>query len=196
MAKRFPYYARLSTAEKRTYRRSDEIASITLPDVEALRPLVTSLESALASGKRAAVARAAMGFSEALFVQLGVPSVKIRVREVRPDLGGAELHGQYTYATEGETPVIEIWMRTGARERIVKWRTFLRTLVHEIAHHLDVTLFALEESFHTEGFFRRESSLVRQLLPSATDVEPPSVTPRRARPTQLALFADEIPSRR
>jgi hypothetical protein len=34
-----------------------------------------------------------------------------------------------------------------------------------MCHHIDYTLYGLAESFHTEGFFRRESSLVRQLTP-------------------------------
>jgi hypothetical protein len=47
---------------------------------------------------------------------------------------------------------------------VVRFRTFLRTLLHEVLHHLDVTLLGLDDSFHTEGFFKRESSLVRQLV--------------------------------
>jgi beta-lactamase class D len=50
---------------------------------------------------------------------------------------------------------------TDGTRAIVRSRTFLRTLLHEVVHHLDFTLFALGESFHTQGFFRRESSLVR-----------------------------------
>jgi hypothetical protein len=47
----------------------------------------------------------------------------------------------------------------------VAFRTFLRTLLHEIVHHLDYELLKLADSFHTEGFFRRESSLFRQIVP-------------------------------
>jgi hypothetical protein len=56
-------------------------------------------------------------------------------------------------------------MRTAKQQRVVAFRTFLRTLLHEMCHHIDYTLYGLAESFHTEGFFRRESSLVRQLTP-------------------------------
>jgi len=48
--------------------------------------------------------------------------------------------------------------------------------MHELAHHLDVTLLALEDSFHTAGFFRRESSLVRQLLGRAPTKKAPAKT--------------------
>ncbi len=44
------------------------------------------------------------------------------------------------------------------------FRTFLRTLLHEICHHLDYELLKLDDSFHTEGFFKRESSLFNQLV--------------------------------
>jgi hypothetical protein len=51
--------------------------------------------------------------------------------------------------------------------RVVAFRTFLRTLVHELGHHLDYRYLKLGGSQHTEGFFRRESSLVRQILGEA-----------------------------
>jgi hypothetical protein len=56
-------------------------------------------------------------------------------------------------------------MRTARQARVVAFRTFLRTLLHEIGHHLDYTHLKLAESFHTGGFFRRESSLFHQLIP-------------------------------
>jgi hypothetical protein len=56
-------------------------------------------------------------------------------------------------------------MRTARYKRVVAFRTFLRTLLHEIGHHLDYHCLKLSDSFHTEGFFRRESSLFRQLVP-------------------------------
>jgi hypothetical protein len=40
----------------------------------------------------------------------------------------------------------------------------LRTLLHELNHHLDYEVLKLEDSFHTEGFFKRESSLFKQLV--------------------------------
>jgi len=43
----------------------------------------------------------------------------------------------------------------------------LRTLLHEICHHLDYELYKFPETFHTEGFYNRESSLFHQLVPSA-----------------------------
>ncbi|MEK7221411.1 MAG: hypothetical protein AAB253_09470 [candidate division NC10 bacterium] len=33
-----------------------------------------------------------------------------------------------------------------------------------MCHHLDYELLDLADSFHTEGFYKRESSLLRQLL--------------------------------
>ena len=52
-------------------------------------------------------------------------------------------------------------MRTAQKQQVVAFKTFLRTLIHELCHHLDYELFALEETFHTEGFYKRESSARR-----------------------------------
>jgi hypothetical protein len=59
-------------------------------------------------------------------------------------------------------------MRTVAQKRVVAFRTFLRTLLHEVCHHLDYTYLRLPDSFHTQGFFQRESSLFYQLVPRET----------------------------
>jgi hypothetical protein len=193
--KRFGYYARLSSADKRVYRRSDAITSVPLPDAAALFPLVRALAAALEAGKRPGVGRAAGALCDAILRQLGVSAVRVRVREVRPKAEHGELHGLYTFAHEGKLPEIEVWMRTAEHRRTVKFPTFLRTLAHEIAHHLDMTLLGLDNSFHTVGFFRRESSLSRQLLAAVTPSPRPrrekeARPPRPPRPVQLSLFGD------
>ena len=177
--RRFGYYARLSRKDQATYRASDAIAAVPLTDVPALVLLAKGVEEALASGKRVRVAKAVAAFIHAFLAQVGAPGLKIHVREVRPDLEDAELHGLYTFADGDTPPKLEVWMRTRALAKVVKPKTFLRTVVHELLHHLDVTIFALEDSFHTEGFFRRESSVVRALFGSAP----------RARPVQMRLFS-------
>jgi hypothetical protein len=55
-------------------------------------------------------------------------------------------------------------MRTVKHRRVVAFRSFLRTLLHELCHHLDYELYKLSDSFHTEGFYKRESSLFHQLV--------------------------------
>ena len=47
---------------------------------------------------------------------------------------------------------------------MVKFRTFLRTVVHELCHHFDYELYGFAETFHTQGFYTRESALMRELL--------------------------------
>ena len=184
---KFGYYDRLSAKQKATYRRSDAVEAVAVPDALALEPLVAELEAALLSGKRLATAKAASGVVLALCRQLNAPAVRVTVRTVRPETRGGELHGLYTFSRKGTDATIEVWMKTAAHERVVRFRTFLRTLLHEVMHHLDVTLLGLDDSFHTQGFFKRESSLMRQLVPpppakkKAAKVKP-------ARPVQLALF--------
>ncbi len=195
--KRFSYYSKLSAADKVIYRKSDAIREVKVPNLVSVQPLVDALNLALESGVRVRVGRAATALCDALVRQLSVPKVQVRVREVRPDIRGGELHGLYTFATKKSAPTIEVWMRTNSKERVVKFRTFLRTLMHEVGHHLDVTLFALGDSFHNEGFFRRESSLVRQLtahlvpMPKKRKQSEPKEfvpAPKAPRTSQLSLF--------
>ena len=162
----FPYYNRLSPRDKEIYRRSDAVVSIRLRQPDLLWPFVGALREALEADRRPHVEAAAQFLTRALLEMLSVPPVRLSVLAVRPTLRHAELHGLYTREERG-VPKIQLWMRTAQRKRVVAFRTFLRTLLHELMHHLDYELLQLPDSFHTEGFFKRESSLFYQLVPKA-----------------------------
>jgi hypothetical protein len=163
---RFAYYGRLSRRDQAVYRRSDAVISIVLPEAEALAPAVERLRAALARDDASGVAAAAAEIAGRASRQLGAPAPVVEVLAVRPSRDWGELHGLYTQ-DEDDLARIRVWMRTARRGDVVAFRTFLRTLLHELCHHLDFEVLGLDRSFHTEGFFRRESSLVRQLVPAA-----------------------------
>jgi hypothetical protein len=101
---------------------------------------------------------------------LAIKPARVEVLAARPSARWGELHGLYTAPDKG-VPRIQVWMRTARHKRVVAFRTFLRTLLHEIGHHLDYEHLRLPDSLHTEGFFRRESSLFRQLVPEEPKAE-------------------------
>ena len=162
----FAYYQRLSARDRAIYRRSDAVTSVTLPRPGELQALVEELRRALATEERRSVEAAAGGLALGLVGQLELSPVRVEVLAVRPSADWGELHGLYTRVA-GRTPQIQLWMRTAHHKRIVAFRSFLRTLLHEVGHHLDYERLELPDSFHTEGFFRRESSLFHQLVPDA-----------------------------
>jgi hypothetical protein len=174
----FAYYQRLSPRKRAIYRRSAAISRVEIPQLEPFGPLVEALEVKLAGAGCRAISTAAGRLLTELTRQLGVVGVDvIRVLEVRPSDAYGELHGLYERDEDGRTRVT-VWMRTAAHARVVAFRTFLRTLLHELCHHLDYELLELADSYHTEGFFARESSLMRQLAPApepelGEDAEPP-----------------------
>ncbi len=162
----FAYYSRLSRRAQATYRKSDAISALPIPGVEILWPAVEALRQALAADDGEAVARAAFGVAQGICRALGARTPRLEIHALRPRGQTHELHGLYVPEPgEGEPPAIRVWMRTARKGRVVAFRTFLRTLLHELLHHLDYEVLELGESFHTEGFFRRESSLFRQLVP-------------------------------
>ncbi len=160
----FAYYRKLSPRQKRIYRQSDQIEKIVLHRPLSLIAAVEPLEKALASGNRLNTQRAAQELMDRLTTALAVHRVSVCVLERRPSWDTGELHGLYDPEERGAHKV-SVWMRTAQRNQVVKFKTFLRTLLHELCHHLDYERFDLEESFHTEGFYKRESSLIRQLCP-------------------------------
>jgi hypothetical protein len=160
----FAYYRSLSRKDQAIYDASDRVAAIALPRAELLRPIVDILRQALERDDRAVVEAAAARLVLGITALLEVEAVDVKVLAVRPELRSAELHGLYT--RDGtRRPRIQVWMRTLRYKRVVAFRTFLRTLLHEVCHHLDYTHLALADSFHTQGFFSRESSLFKQLVP-------------------------------
>lgn len=159
----FSYYNRLSVSQKRVYRRSDEIHVVPLQNAAGLRPLLAELLSALGQEDRGKIEDLCRTLASGIAAGLKTPPLRIRVLAVRPHASWGELHGLYEPAQGRASAVISVWMRTARRRKVVAFRSFLRTLLHEICHHLDYELFHLPESFHTEGFYKRESSLFHQL---------------------------------
>ncbi len=161
----FSYFDGLSRKNKRIYAASDGVASVPLPKeaLTALAAKVRRLHGALGAATQQGTQEAAREIARVVAEALSVPTPRVRVHPVRPRGAYGELHGLYTRWEDGRAR-IEVWMRTAVNEQPVAFRTFLRTLAHELVHHLDYELLDLGDSFHTEGFFRRESSLTNQLL--------------------------------
>jgi hypothetical protein len=159
----FSYYNRLTRTQQRIYQRSDEIGSIRLPAITAFSLLVQRLGGALEGENLRDIEAACQELVSAITVSLRVDSVKVEVMAVRPSRSWGELHGLYNPKQARRPAKITVWMRTAQRQKIVAFRTFLRTLLHELCHHLDYEFLKLADSFHTEGFYKRESSLLYQL---------------------------------
>jgi hypothetical protein len=160
----FAYYSRLSAARQRIYRQSDELQSLDLPQGVAAGMRVAHIRASLSREDRAGVQAACQDLLDALVAGYRVPKIRARVLAQRPADGGGELHGLYEPDAAGTPARITVWMRTAARRDVVAFKTFLRTLIHELCHHLDYELYKMPETFHTEGFYKRESSLVGTLL--------------------------------
>jgi hypothetical protein len=176
------YYYRLPLRAQRCYLASDAIDRFPLTPSPATFAMVAALMRALDGGAPSIVQRASQSLLDEVCRVLGVRAVRLEVRSVRPRNSRGELHGLFypraptrTAAASGRSiavasaagaPLIVLWMRTARRHDVVKPRTFLRTLMHELGHYLDYALLKLEDSYHSGGFYRRESFLVRTLCPS------------------------------
>jgi len=160
----FPYYDKLKPKQKAIYRRSDDIKQVRLPEEKDFRPMVGKLEEALLAENRGTVEKLTRQLTAIILEALEVEPVTIKVLSARPSDRWGELHGLYEGLEKKRRARITVWMRTAHHKKVVAFKTYLRTILHEICHHLDYELLKLEDSFHTEGFFKRESSLFHQLL--------------------------------
>jgi hypothetical protein len=157
------WYARLPPALRRVAEASDRVPALPLTPPPALRDAVAALPAALASGRAAPVRTVAQAIADGVCAALRVPPVLVRVELRRPPLRGGELQGLYEPGGRQGRDVVTVWMLTAKRGQVVAFRTFLRTLLHELCHHLDYTYLRLRDSLHTRGFYQRESSLFHAL---------------------------------
>ncbi len=160
----FNYYRRLSARQRKVYEQSDGITSVKLPDAPELRRLINGLKSALAKEDRYETEQLCQRLVSGLTTRLKIPRILTKILAVRPHNAYGELHGLYNSSDGAAPAIITLWMRTAKQKRVVAFKTFLRTLLHEVNHHLDYELFRFAYSFHTEGFYKRESSMLHQLL--------------------------------
>lgn len=162
------FFYRLPPRAQRTYLKSDTIERYDYAPGAAAHNSLAALMRALEAGNLAACATCARALAAEICRGLATPPVSVEVRSVRPRNQRGELHGLF-YPYDPRTrrpPHIVLWMRTAQRHDVVKPKTFVRTLMHELGHYLDYALLRLEDSYHTQGFFKRESSLVRGLFNS------------------------------
>jgi hypothetical protein len=153
---------RLTRSQQRIYDRSDAVSSIRVVATPRLRQAVAAVPALLDSGTAEGVERAAQAIADEICACLAVARVRVSVSGTRPSSARGELHGLYTSGESGPA-TIKVWMLTAKRGQVVAFRTFLRTLLHEICHHLDYAYLRLADSFHTDGFYKRESSLFYQI---------------------------------
>ena len=169
---------RLPRSEQREYDRSNAISAIPLRVSSRLVRAVVLLSEALPDGRQAAVEPLAQAIADEICHALRTPTVRIHVRGTRPSNARGELHGLYSPGRRQDR--IEVWMITAKRGQVVAFKTFVRTLLHEVCHHLDYEILHLAVSLHTDGFFKRESSLFAQITRAAGVAAPRAPTERPA----------------
>jgi len=107
----FPYYKKLSAAQKRIYLRSDAIHSVPLPGGAELHPLIPKLAVALDQEDQKLVEEVCRNIALGMQNRLGVPPLRVRVLTVRPSASWGELHGLYDAAQGRASAAITLWMR-------------------------------------------------------------------------------------
>ena len=161
----YAYFNRLNKSQKKIYLASDKITRVDLPNADVLQTTALKIKHALPQANVVAVETCCQDLSDHLCAELKTTMPRIHVLERRPHNNYGELHGLYEPVDVGRSRgQIYVWMRTAKRQQVVAFKTFLRTFIHEFCHHLDYEYFKLADSFHTQGFFQRESSLYKQLI--------------------------------
>lgn len=164
----FNFYNRLTSRQQSIYRQSDDIKYLTLQETSQLQHAATALEALLLKEDLLAIESVCQTIANDIVSQIKAPRLKVQVLSVRPSDDEGELHGLYLPEDEGKPAKIQVWMRTAKNKKIVAFKSFLRTLLHELCHHLDYEHFGFPETFHTEGFYSRESSLFKQIRAQST----------------------------
>lgn len=182
---------RLTRAQRRVYDRSEASSAIPLRPTARLLAAVRALARILPAAERPRIAVVSQAIADEICAVLRVPPLRVAISQTRPSNVRGELHGLYTPPHAGRRATIQVWTITAKRGQVVAFKTYLRTLLHELCHHLDYELLRLPTSFHTGGFYRRESSLFRQIGGDMA-ARHPSADPGRsaAQPHSVATRAE------
>lgn len=167
---------RQSAADRRLWERSNAITAIRVPPSRRLNALAIRLADALATGNRPRVQDASQALLDAYCAILAVPALQVEVEGTRPTNHYGELHGLYRPSNGRGRDRVQVWMHTARRGQVVAFKTFLRTLLHELGHHLDYEYLKLPGSLHTDGFYKRESSLFYAAFPRSETVSAENVS--------------------
>lgn len=164
------YYRRFTKAQKKIAQKSDALRPIIINNTWEFVTILDQLRENLCTANVVLLERNSQQLVDELCRPLRcgnmrVSSARVHVLERRPHDDYGELYGLYEPVDLGRIRArLYVWMRTAKRQQVVAYKTYLRTLIHELCHHLDYEYYQLEDSLHTQGFFQRESSLVKQLL--------------------------------
>jgi hypothetical protein len=141
----------------REFLGSDQHVGLRVPEDQRLVTRAKAIESALQTGKAAAIAYACGDFLAVAADFYKVQRPEICVLAARPlrVRGSMELFGDYNL----QTTLIRIWTRTAIRKQVTSYGTFFSTLCHEFCHHLDCKLLGFGGSPHTRGFYQRTAAL-------------------------------------
>ncbi len=161
----FSHYHRFNKAQIKIANKSDSLPPVRFVQLAPLQQLSDEIHKQLSLENLEFVERSSQQLVDAICAQLDFSSARIHVLERRPHDEQSELHGLYEPVDETRPRArIYVWMRTAKRHQVVAFKTYLRTLIHELCHHLDYEYYRLEDSLHTQGFFRRESNIIKQLI--------------------------------
>ena len=161
----YSHYNRFTKTQRKIAGKSDSLPLIKFKELVPLQQLSAEIHKQLLLENLEFVERASQHLINAICSQLDFSGVRIHVLEIRPHDDDSELHGLYEPVDETRLRArIYVWMRTAKRQQVVAFKTYLRTLIHELCHHLDYEYYRLEDSLHTKGFFQRESNIVKQLI--------------------------------
>ncbi len=161
---KFSYYNHLSKKNKATYLKSESINLIEINSVLPLRRCLQGINVALKNENKERVELLSQHLTNKLCNNLLIKALKVKVLSVRPKNRHSELYGMYEPSFSRAKSMLTIWMRTSTKKQPVRFKTFLRTLMHELCHHYDYEHLGFSDSFHTIGFFNRESSLYKQVI--------------------------------
>ena len=166
-ARRFAYYERLTRAQQRIYRQSDDVTRLALPGASrALHPLVAGLDAALRSEDRPAVQLASQHLFTGLTRAFAVGPCRVEVLAARPHNRWGELQGLYNgRPPPAARPAVDAHRAPAPRRGVPDLSP--DPPPRGLGHHLDYRYLKLADSFHTQGFYQRESSLFHQLVPEA-----------------------------
>jgi len=156
-----------SSKQTSDYKKSQEssIEAISTKNAKVLHIIVKLLGGALSNGNEDAIKKYANETIAELNRIYNLPHLRVYTGgKRRMTRRGGQYYGVYKSRGEEEKRhSISVYSRTAKTQKYVAPKTFLRTLIHEWAHHYDKYKLKINHTYHTKGFYDRVNRIYSEL---------------------------------
>jgi len=146
------------------FHKSDSIKTVDLRCQMELKQILLETQKIYLGANEDTIVEGMQKLANAVCEQLGAQPTEVEIAKEIPYDDYGPLHGYYL-PKEPKWPALIVLclLHINTDDRIT-FKHLVEVFVHELVHHLDFALYDLGDSFHTDGFDKRQKYLIAEFV--------------------------------